>query len=157
MKLGLALSVSLSLSGHVQPQAPPPPSWSTGLHGVVYFAPGRAHRLPPPAIDPIGQLAPTIPDSAYVVVAGKTDTQGDAASNLALSLRRARSVADELVARGVDSRQITLLACGERDLNRPTPDDTPELLNRSAYFDWRSTPWPQSLNCEQHPYSEASD
>lgn len=151
MSVGMALHAVLGIATLVQP--PAPPTWTTGLHGVVYFPSGSAERLPFPGRDLIAEMAPTIPSDAYVVVAGKTDTLGGAEENLALSLRRARSVADELVARGVDPGQITLWACGERDLNRPTADDTSEALNRSAWFDWRSTPWRSSLNCEISAYA----
>lgn len=149
------LGLVLALSANVQ--QPAPPAWGPIVHGVVYFPSGSAERLPSPGIDPIDHLAPTIPADAYVVVDGKTDTLGGAEANLALSLRRARAVANELVARGVHPARITLRACGERDLNRPTPDGTPEPLNRSASFDWRSTPWPQSLNCEQLGYLPEPD
>lgn len=149
--LALAVLV-IGTPTHSQPTAPPPPPLEPLVHGYVYFPSGGTHRIPSAGIDPIEHLAPQIPGSAFVVVDGKTDTVGSEEANLALAFRRARSVADELIARGVRAEQITLRACGERDPNRPTPDDTPEPLNRTASFDWRSTPWPQSLNCEQTAY-----
>lgn len=151
----MLLAAALATASRAQP-APPPPPWGPVLHAYINFPVGSAQRLTPPGLDPIEQMAPTIPADAYVAVDGKTDTLGDAEDNLALSLRRARAAADELVVRGVDPARIFLRACGERDLNRPTPDGTSEPLNRSAYFDWRSTPWPPSLTCDQSPYAPAS-
>lgn len=153
--LVLALSV-LATPLSAQPAPPAPPTGGI-VHGTVYFPVGSARRLQPTGVDPVEHLAPRIPDDAFVVVDGKTDTVGSAHANLALSLRRARSVADELVARGVDPMQITLRACGERDLNRFTPDNTPEPLNRAAFFDWRDTPWPVSLNCQEVRYAPPAD
>lgn len=53
---------------------------------------------------------PTIPD---VLVAGHTDSKGTEAYNRGLSLRRASSVARDLVRSGIDSRSLAIAAMGE--------------------------------------------
>lgn len=69
---------------------------------------------------------------ADIVVIGHTDTMGDGAYNDALSLQRARTVRDLLVARGGDPARIEAAGRGERELRVPTPDETPEPRNRRA-------------------------
>ncbi|HEV7227564.1 MAG TPA: cell envelope biogenesis protein OmpA, partial [Brevundimonas sp.] len=49
--------------------------------------------------------------------------------------RRARTVADALVARGVNSGVLRVDARGERDLARATADGVREPLNRRATID----------------------
>ena len=146
----LWLTLLAGIAGTDQPASP---VGSPGLvHGYAYFASGSAVRQRPAGFDPIAYLAVRVPHDAYVLVQGKTDTLGDDQANLRLSLRRARAVADELVGQGVRPEQITLRACGERDLNRPTPDGVSEAQNRSVFLDWRDTTWPASLTCEQMDY-----
>lgn len=139
--------------GSVAAAQPASPERPPGIvHGYAYFPSGSAVRHRPEPFDPLTHLAVQVPPDAYVMVQAKTDTLGDDEANFRLSLRRAQAVADELVALGVRAERITLRACGERDLNRPTPDGVSEPLNRSVFFDWRDTPWPASLNCEQLAY-----
>jgi OOP family OmpA-OmpF porin len=62
--------------------------------------------------------------TATISIAGHTDTTGSPEGNLDLSNRRATSVADYLIAIGVDSSRITARGYGE---TRPiVPNDTPE-------------------------------
>jgi outer membrane protein OmpA-like peptidoglycan-associated protein len=70
-----------------------------------------------------------VPD---VTVVGHTDTTGDAASNFALGLKRAAIVRDLLVDAGLDRSAIEIKSLGEADLERPTPDETREPVNRRA-------------------------
>jgi OmpA-OmpF porin, OOP family len=65
-----------------------------------------------------------------VALVGHTDTSGSAAYNQRLSERRARVVADALVAGGISSSIITLEGRGQNDLARPTADGVREPLNR---------------------------
>lgn len=70
-----------------------------------------------------------------VLVVGHTDTSGSAAYNLGLSNRRARTVADALVAAGVNGGVISLDGRGETQLARATADGVREPLNRRATVD----------------------
>jgi outer membrane protein OmpA-like peptidoglycan-associated protein/opacity protein-like surface antigen len=74
-----------------------------------------------------------------IVVVGHADTSGSKSYNEGLSSRRARTVADALVARGVNSGVLRVDARGEREqnprLDRPTADGVREPLNRRATID----------------------
>jgi outer membrane protein OmpA-like peptidoglycan-associated protein len=65
-----------------------------------------------------------------VVVVGHTDTMGDATANLALGLKRARSVRDILVNAGLAPSVVEVTSHGEGDLLVKTRDNTPEPRNR---------------------------
>jgi OOP family OmpA-OmpF porin len=68
-----------------------------------------------------------------VLVEGHTDSDGDAAANQALSVARAASVRDALVAAGVDASILRTRGHGER---RPVaPNDTPENKARNRRVD----------------------
>lgn len=69
--------------------------------------------------------------SEYAVT-GYTDTSGSAQYNLGLSLRRANSVKESLMARGVPEENISVAGRGESDLAVPTPDGVREQANRRA-------------------------
>jgi len=70
-----------------------------------------------------------------VLVVGYTDTSGSPAYNLGLSNRRSRTVADALVAQGVNGGVIALDGKGETNLAKPTADGVREPLNRRATID----------------------
>jgi outer membrane protein OmpA-like peptidoglycan-associated protein len=65
-------------------------------------------------------------------VTGHTDTSGAVEYNLALSLRRANSVKDALVARGVPDGNVSVAGRGESELAVPTGDGVREQANRRA-------------------------
>jgi len=67
-----------------------------------------------------------------VSVVGHTDRSGAASYNDALSRRRAGSVRDELVRRGVPASSITVAGRGESDPAVQTPDGVREPLNRRS-------------------------
>jgi outer membrane protein OmpA-like peptidoglycan-associated protein len=67
-----------------------------------------------------------------ILIVGHADTSGSAAYNIGLSNRRARTVADALVAQGVNGGVISLDGKGETALARPTADGVREPLNRRA-------------------------
>lgn len=69
-------------------------------------------------------------DIAEVVVIGHTDTVGSEQDNVQLSAQRARLVAERLRASGLKFGAITVASHGEKQLLIPTPDETPEPLNR---------------------------
>ena len=68
--------------------------------------------------------------NSIIDVYGYTDTVGSASSNLALSQRRAKSVADYLVSRGVNSNRIRSEGFGETNLAVQTGDNVNEPRNR---------------------------
>lgn len=70
-----------------------------------------------------------------VVITGHTDTVGSDADNLALSVRRAQAVRDEMVREGLDARGIEIEGKGFRDLLVATGPNVREPLNRRAVID----------------------
>jgi OOP family OmpA-OmpF porin len=67
-----------------------------------------------------------------VNVVGYTDTSGSKKYNKRLSAKRANSVRDALVARGVDANLLMIDSMGEDNLMVPTADDVREPANRRA-------------------------
>jgi outer membrane protein OmpA-like peptidoglycan-associated protein len=65
-----------------------------------------------------------------IEVNGYTDTSGSAQYNQGLSVRRANTVAAELVRLGVPRNEIVARGFGETNLLVPTPDNTREPQNR---------------------------
>lgn len=80
-----------------------------------------------------GVIKGDLPDT-HIAVVGHTDARGNEAYNEALSLRRAESVADHLVALGVNPRQIDIIGMGE--LQPVAPNRTREGMakNRRVEF-----------------------
>lgn len=112
------------------PAPPPPPAPKEAKSYVVYFAFDSA-GLTPDARAVIADAASYEKDAAGgSVVIGYTDTSGTAAYNEALSERRAKAVADELVAEGVPAESLDVSWRGKIDLAVPTPDGVREPLNR---------------------------
>ncbi|MGA2952430.1 MAG: OmpA family protein [Caulobacteraceae bacterium] len=112
------------------PAPPPPPAPKEAKSYTVYFAFDDA-GLTPDAKAVIADAASYEKDGgAGSVVIGYTDTSGSAAYNEALSERRAKAVADELVAQGVAADALDVSWRGKTDLAVPTPDGVKEPLNR---------------------------
>jgi outer membrane protein OmpA-like peptidoglycan-associated protein len=65
-----------------------------------------------------------------IEVNGYTDTSGSAVYNQGLSVRRANTVAAELVRLGVPRNEIVARGFGQTNLLVPTPDNTREPQNR---------------------------
>jgi len=78
------------------------------LSGSVLFATGKSDLLPI-AKEKLNQVAKALTDQGFkaIVVQGYTDSVGSASDNDALSMRRAQSVRDYLVTRGVPSEKAT--------------------------------------------------
>jgi outer membrane protein OmpA-like peptidoglycan-associated protein len=70
--------------------------------------------------------------AARVVVVGHADTSGSAAYNIRLSERRAKTVADALVAGGVNGSTVSVDWKGESAPAVSTGDGVKEPLNRRA-------------------------
>jgi outer membrane protein OmpA-like peptidoglycan-associated protein len=95
------------------------------LSGSVLFASGK-HELLPIAKDRLDEVAKALKDQGYkrIVVEGHTDSVGAESVNEALSLKRANSVREHLVSKGIESPKITAVGLGE---SRPiATNDTPE-------------------------------
>ena len=102
-----------------------------GSDYVVYFGFDRTNLTDTAreTLDQVVEAVQSLGTTALSVV-GHADTVGSQQYNQGLSERRARSVADGLVERGVDRNTMTLAGRGERELAKPTPDSTREPLNR---------------------------
>jgi hypothetical protein len=130
--VGLMLAALSAPGAYAQQSSQPPLSQEIepGQY-VVYFNTDQA-TLTPDGMRVVAEAAQTYQQTggARIVVTGHTDTVGAADYNLALSLRRAGTVADELVRQGVPADDITTLGRGEEDLLVPTADGVSEPRNR---------------------------
>jgi outer membrane protein OmpA-like peptidoglycan-associated protein len=79
-------------------------------------------------------------DHSAVAVSGYTDTAGTPEENMALSLKRARQVADALAKNGVARPRLSTQAFGETNLKVRTGDSVKEPRNRRVEV--RITPTP---------------
>ncbi len=112
--------------------APPPPKkLPKGKTFKVYFPTGgtkldaEANKIIAEAVGHAGNY-----DPPKVVVSGYTDTVGSAASNEALSVKRARVVAAAIRIRGVDREMIKAQGFGEDFPDMRTDDGVAEPKNR---------------------------
>lgn len=129
-----ALISAIALAASVQEQRPPCLPRYIDQH-LVYFLTGQSDldlqgawrvKLAADYIDPV---------SGHVIVSSRTDTEGSSDQNMVLAHRRAEAVVGELVRLGIPRSIIEIRALGETQLVRPTPDDTPEPLNRMAHIE----------------------
>ncbi len=72
-----------------------------------------------------------------MILSGGTDTLGPAGVNLSLSIDRARTVLDGLVARGIPVERLQIAGRGETDLEVETGDGVAEARNRNVEITWR--------------------
>jgi len=95
------------------------------LSGSVLFATGKSDLLAI-AKSKLDQVAKALTDQGFkaIVVQGYTDSVGSASDNDSLSLRRAQSVRDYLVTRGVPSEKAT--AEGKGSANPVADNKTPD-------------------------------
>jgi outer membrane protein OmpA-like peptidoglycan-associated protein len=70
-----------------------------------------------------------------ILVTGHTDTVGSDSYNMALSVRRAQSVKDEMVRQGMDGSSIATEGKGFHDPLVPTGPGVREPQNRRAVID----------------------
>jgi outer membrane protein OmpA-like peptidoglycan-associated protein len=123
------------------PAAAPPPaqSGSTGPEDVlIYFASGSA-VLDPKAESQIDYTARLFREGNPFVmtVAGHTDAVGEDYPNLLLSARRAETVKQALIARGIPAERLQIQALGESDPAVPGRDDTADAKNRRVRITWK--------------------
>uniref|UniRef100_UPI0026088494 OmpA family protein n=1 Tax=uncultured Brevundimonas sp. TaxID=213418 RepID=UPI0026088494 len=115
------------------PPGPTPPPIPVEREFVVYFDWDRSD-LTTEASQVVSQAANYARSGrpTRILIVGHADTSGSAAYNVGLSNRRSRTVADALVAQGVNGGVISLDGKGETALARPTADGVREPLNRRA-------------------------
>ena len=119
------------------PPPPPPPAPAPVVAPVaetafiVFFDWDRAD-LTPEANLVLDDVVVVANQSGFASVRldGYTDLSGSAAYNLGLSERRANSVANGLIARGIAPDEIVIRAFGEENPLVPTPDGVREPQNR---------------------------
>lgn len=68
------------------------------------------------------------------IVSGHTDSSGDAARNKDLSMRRAQVMVKELIAQGVDAKDIEAIGMGSENLLMK-PDDTPAKKAKNRRYE----------------------
>ncbi len=114
-------------------QTAPPPAPMQRQEFVVYF-PFDSAEITTAASSVIRSVADYDHGAPgpHAVVVGFTDTSGSARYNLALSKKRARAVADALVADGVAGASLDVSWKGKTDLAVPTADGVREPLNRRS-------------------------
>ncbi|WP_246057750.1 OmpA family protein [Arenibacterium halophilum] len=131
---GAAQSSAAQPSDQVSDQVAEPESNSL----KVYFTSGSS-RVQADQAATLDLAARTFRDGnpLVMVVSGGADTVGDPLENLDLSLRRASSVADGLVARGIPVTRLQVLGRGNSELRIPTEPGVPEEGNRVVEISWR--------------------
>lgn len=92
------------------------------LSGSVLFATGKSDLLPI-AQQKISDVAKALKDQGFkaIVVEGHTDSQGNAAKNEELSLRRAESVRQQLISQGIPADKVRASGLGS---SRPVTDNS---------------------------------
>jgi outer membrane protein OmpA-like peptidoglycan-associated protein len=98
---------------------------------IVYFR-TEAYELTSETIRTLSRVLEEIKirNSTDIIVSGQTDTVGSAEKNQALSLKRAKMVADFLVSKGVNPENIAVTYHGKGNPLIPTPDGVSEPRNR---------------------------
>jgi hypothetical protein len=98
---------------------------------MVFFDWDR-YNLSAQAVQTVQQAAASFKTrgSARITATGHTDTSGSEAYNMALSLRRANAVKNQLVTEGVPTQAINVIGRGEANPLVPTGDGVREPQNR---------------------------
>jgi opacity protein-like surface antigen len=115
--------------GMVPPAPPAPPGQVQSF--IVFFDFDRA-TLTSTAVQTIQQAAAQAKSGqvARLTVTGHADRSGSDAYNMALSLRRANAVKDQLVRDGIAASSIAIIGRGESQPLVPTADGVREPQNR---------------------------
>jgi len=111
------------------PAAPPPPP---PVRNFLVFFDFDKSTLTPRAMDIVKEAANAAKagQNTRVTCTGHTDAAGPADYNMALSLRRANTIKDALVANGVPPASITVAGKGETTFLVSTADGVREPQNR---------------------------
>jgi outer membrane protein OmpA-like peptidoglycan-associated protein len=98
---------------------------------IMYFRSNSA-RLSAESLELLTKVIDAIQlrKSTDIIVSGHTDAVSTADYNRRLSLRRAKAVADILVAKGIDRQNIQITYHGKGNPLVPTPDGVAEPRNR---------------------------
>jgi hypothetical protein len=118
-----------------EPPPPPPPPPSPPMAQAptfMVFFDWDSSRLSPASLNVITQAVTAFRSTgnARVTATGHTDTSGSDTYNMALSLRRANAVKNEMVRQGVPADAIAVVGKGESQLLVPTGDNVREPQNR---------------------------
>jgi hypothetical protein len=113
------------------PPPPPPPAAVQAPTFMVFFDWDRSN-LSVASLNTITQAVTAFRSTgnARITATGHTDTTGPESYNMALSLRRANAVKNELVRQGVPADAIAVVGRGESQLLVPTGDNVREPQNR---------------------------
>jgi hypothetical protein len=113
------------------PPPPPPPPVAQAPTFMVFFD-WDSSRLSVASLNVITQAVTAFRSTgnARITATGHTDTTGSDSYNMALSLRRANAVKNELVRQGVPADAVAVVGKGESQLLVPTGDQVREPQNR---------------------------
>ncbi|CAN5849101.1 hypothetical protein BH11PSE3_BH11PSE3_46550 [soil metagenome] len=128
----LATTMLVAACAEPPPPAPPPPPPPPQTQSFMVFFDWDRSNLSQQAIQTVGQAAAAFKTkgSARITATGHTDTSGPEAYNMALSLRRANTVKNELVRQAVPADAIQVVGRGEAGLLVQTGDGVREPQNR---------------------------
>ena len=132
LKKLLAVAAVAFLLGACEEPAPPAPPPPPPVRNFLVFFDFDKSNLTPRAMDIVKEAANVAKSgqNARVTCTGHTDTAGPANYNVALSLRRANTVKNALVANGVPPTAISVIGKGETQLLVQTADGVREPQNR---------------------------
>ena len=111
-------------------QPPFPPACGSVIHGIQFDYDSATIR---PESDPVlavlyeGLVAD---DAASILIRGHTSSEGSDQYNLDLSARRAQSVVDDLIQRGLDPDRLRALGVGEGEPIANNNDEAGRSVNR---------------------------
>jgi outer membrane protein OmpA-like peptidoglycan-associated protein len=105
---------------------------------LIYFSEGSASLDPSaqPLIDYTARLFRE-GNPFVMTVAGHADSVGQDFSNLVLSARRARSIKEALVARGIPADRLQIQALGVSDPAVQGSDESADAQNRRVRITWK--------------------
>lgn len=134
-------SAETAAASIIRPEVAPEPAEVPlqPLKATVPLA-GAGYKLDPPAEQALAEVLASEQLAAGwpIVLRGHSDSVGNDEANLHASRRRAETVADWLVDRGVERERITIIALGEQRPIAPnakldgTPDEGGRARNRRA-------------------------
>ncbi len=133
-KLLLVFAATFLLGACASEPPPPPPPLPAMAQAPTFmvFFDWDSSRLSPASLNVITQAVTAFRSTgnARITATGHTDTSGPESYNMALSLRRANAVKNELVRQGVPADAIAVVGKGESQLLVPTGDNVREPQNR---------------------------
>lgn len=123
------------------PAPPPPPMKGAQLDitGEIEFDVGQGTIKDSSASQSVLNAALTAlqgsPSITKLRVEGHTDSDGSAATNIALGEKRANAVAAWLTAKGIDGKRLRAVGCGSKDPIAPNTTAEGKARNRRTEFD----------------------